>query len=247
MTKTNVAVVTNTAVVADMPDFLKNQTSNRGAENITASDLVIPRLELVQSLSPCRKKTDPAYIEGAEEGMLFNNVTRELYGPSVNVVPVYFRKEYIVWKDRKLGGGFLGAYGSMAEAEHIVSVQDDPVNYRINDTANHFCLLIGKNGEAEEIVVSMAVTKLKTSRKWNSLIRMAGGDSFARVYEIGTAVEQNKMGQDYYNLSVKMVGFPSEMIYRRAEHLYSQVQQGRVGVDTTREGENGEHSDHAEY
>lgn len=244
MTKTNVAVANNTAVVADMPDFLKNQTGNRGSENITANDLVIPRLELVQSLSPCRKKTDPAYIEGAEEGMLFNNVTRELYGPAAKVVPVYFRKEFIVWKDRKLGGGFLGAFGSMAEAEQVVSAQDDPANYRVNDTANHFCLLVKDGGEVEEIVVSMAVTKLKTSRKWNSLIRMAGGDSFARVYEIGTAVEQNKMGQDYYNLTVKMVGFPTEAVYRRAENLYNQVREGRASVDISQEGSN---TDHAEY
>lgn len=235
MAKTEVAAA-KTGVVADIPDYLKNQTSARGAENVGTEDLVIPRLELVQALSPCRKKTDPAYIQGAEEGMLYNNVTRELYGASAKVVPVYFRKEYIVWKDRQLGGGFVGAFTSLEAAKAAQNEQENPDDYRVNDTANQFCLLVKDNGDVEEIVVSMAVTKLKTSRKWNSLIRMAGGDTFSRVYELSAVVEQNKLNQDYYNLNVKIVGFPTEPVYRRAEALYEQIKGGGVRVDQGVEG-----------
>lgn len=244
MAKDEITTAQNTAIASDMPDFLKNMTGGRGSENVTTDDLVIPRLELVQALSPCRKKTDPAYISGAEEGMLYNNVTRELYGDNVKVVPVYFRKEYIVWKARELGGGFIGAFPSQAEAESAAQAQENPSDYRINDTANHFCLLVKPNGDVEEIVVSMAVTKLKVSRKWNSLVRMAGGDSFSRVYELGSAIEQNKLGQDYYNLTVKLVGFPTEAIYHRAESLYDQVNEGRVRADNSVDGST---SDHEEF
>lgn len=237
MSKTQVANQNaNTGVVAEMPDYLKGKQTARGTENVGAEDLVIPRLELVQALSPCRKKTDPSYIPGAEEGMLYNNVTRELYGTSVDVVPVFFHKEYIVWKDRQSGGGFVGAFKTNQEAVSCQSAQDDPDDYRVNDTANQFCLHIKPDGTVEEIVVSMAVTKLKVSRQWNSLIRMAGADSFSRVYTIGTVTEQNKQNQDYFNYSVKLKGFPSEAVYKQAESLYEQVSAGKVKVNRDSEG-----------
>ena len=43
-------------------------------------DITIPRVDVLQALSPQRKKTNAEYIEGAEEGMLFNTVTKQLYG-----------------------------------------------------------------------------------------------------------------------------------------------------------------------
>ena len=89
----------------DLPEWLQGKGDARGAENVTTDDMIIPRIELVQALSPARKKSDAAYIEGAEEGMLYNNVTRELYGEAVTVVPIYYTKQFLVWKDRKSGGG----------------------------------------------------------------------------------------------------------------------------------------------
>ena len=50
-----------------VPSYIKQDTT-RGSEDVGAEDLVVPRLELVQSLSAFRKKSDPAYIEGIEEG-----------------------------------------------------------------------------------------------------------------------------------------------------------------------------------
>lgn len=213
------------------PDWL-NKESTRGSENVKAEDLVIPRLELVQDLSPCRKKADPAYIEGAEEGMLYNNVTRQLYGTGVLVVPVYFRKEWLIWKDRKQGGGFRGAFPNKEAAEAHIETLEDGEHCEAIDTAQHFCLLIQpEKGRVEEIVISMSRSKMKVSRKWNSLIRMDGGDSFARVYRITAGPEKNSKNQDYYNISVAMAGFPTEAIYARAEKLYEQIKSGSVAIN----------------
>lgn len=220
-------------VESNLPAYLQNQGPARGAENVKTEDMVIPRLELVQSLSPCLDETNAsAYIEGAKAGMLFNNVTREVYGSAVDVIPVFFMKEYIIWKDRKKGGGFVGAFSTMASAEAAMNDMEDQNDHRINDTANHFCLLRNPNtGRLEEIVVSMAVTKLKVSRTWNSLIRLAGGDSFARVYTIGTFTDANKAGEQYKNLTIKSKEFPTEEEYKRAEGLYMAVSAGAVQVN----------------
>lgn len=230
MSKKELAVASNNHVLAEIPDFLKNQQSARGTENVQAEDLVIPRLELVQSLSPCRKKSDAAYIEGAEEGLLYNNVTRQLYGEEVQVIPVTFKKEWLIWKNRDAGGGFRGAFGSESEAKMEMLQLDDGADCEIADTAQHFCLLVHPDGKVEEIVVSMSKSKLKVSRKWNSLVRMNEGDSFSRVYKLGTVAETGQKG-DYYNLSVATAGFPTLELYKRAEKLYEAIATGAVKVD----------------
>lgn len=210
---------------AQVPDYIKNES--RGSENVGMDDIVIPRLEIVQSLSPARDKHDAQYIPGAEEGMLFNSVTRQLYGDSVIFVPVLFRKEYLLWRDRKKGGGFGGSYDSVAEADLARNEREDPSNWDIVDTAQHFGLIINDaSGSTEEIVLSMARTKLKVSRRLNSLVRLNGGDRFARAYVLSGVREENAEGQSYYNFDVKNFGFPTLRVYSKAEHLWRTVTEG---------------------
>lgn len=240
--KENAVAVQNNAVTTTnnaVPAFLQNRSGPaRGSENVGAEDLVIPRLELVQALSPCLKKNDAGYIEGIEVGMLYNNVTRQSYGQSVQVIPVFFKKEFIVWKSRKLGGGFVGAFAFNEEAESVRLSQEQPDQFQVNETANMFCLLRNpETGKLEEIVVSMAITKLKVARKWNSLIRMNEGDSFSRVYEIGTAEERNKSNEEYQNITVRALGFVTEPEFTRAENLYEAVKSGIAVVNRDNDGE----------
>lgn len=220
-------------VVSDqLPEYLKQQQgSARGRENVGIDDLVIPRLEVIQDLSPARKKQDPNYIPGAEEGMLYNNVTRELYGTEVLVVPVGFVKEWLLWKDRDKGGGFGGAYASEQLAIEARNELEDGEDYEVVDTNQQFCLLIKPDGSTEEIVVSMAKSKAKVSRKWNSLIRIANGDSFSRVYKIKAVADKNKQNQDFFNIDVSAAGFPAEPVYRKAERMYQALASGTVKAD----------------
>lgn len=227
------AAGTAAVVVSDqLPEYLREQQgSARGRENVGVEDLVIPRLELVQDLSPARKKQDPNYIPGAEEGMLYNNVTRELYGTEVLLVPVGYVKEWLLWKDRDKGGGFGGAYPDQRSAEDARSLLEDGDDFEVVDTGQQFCLLIKPDGTTEEIVVSMAKSKAKVSRKWNSLIRIANGDSFSRVYKIKAVADKNKQNQDFFNFDVSSAGFPAEAIYRKAEAMYKQIASGSVRAD----------------
>ena len=220
-------VVTN-----ELPEWLRNKAVVRGAENVTTDDMIIPRIELVQALSPARKKTDAAYIEGAEEGMLYNNVTRELYGEGVSVVPVYYTKQFLVWKDRKSGGGgsngFRGAFASEALARDAIT-QLAEEGLEVSDTAQHFVLV--KCGDAwQEAVISMAKSKMKVSKRWNSLIRMTNTDSFSRAYKLSAVTETNARNESYFNFGITPLGFVPKDVYDRAEKLYETIRAGGVKV-----------------
>jgi hypothetical protein len=215
----------------DVPEYLKAQMqNNRGSEKVTQDDLTIPRLEVLQALSPQLDEKEDKYIAGAKQGQLINSVTNQVYGSEVFVVPVIFDKQWLVWKDRDQGGGFLGSFPNPEDAEDKAKEEGgEDKGVRVIDTPVHFCLLVNREtGATEEITIPMPRTKAKVSRQWNSQVRLAGGDRFSRVYRIGTAQEENDKGK-FYNLTVTQLGWPAQVLYQRAEKVYESItRDGRV-------------------
>lgn len=227
----------------NIPEFLRNKTTSRGSEEVGHEDLIIPRIEIVQSLSKVRKKTAPEYIDGIEEGMLYNSVTRTNYGSSIEIVPVVFKREYILWREQKLGGGFGGAFNTQEDAEAAIMGQEKPEEWEAVLTHQHFCLI--KDGDTwEEAVISMAKSKLKVSKNFNSLIRINGGDRFSRRYKLVGARAENKNGQEFYTLMVGNAGFVDEATYVKAEGIYELIMAGAATADR---GFDGMDSDGSEY
>ncbi len=229
---TDVAVKANSdlAFAKDaVPDYIK-QDSTRGSEEVRSSDMVLPRLELVQSTSPI-KDSDP----DAREGHLFNTVTQEVLGDHVYFVPIYFRMEFLVWKDQDQGGGFFGSFPTLEQAQERRTAEiengEDGDYLEIVDTPVHYGLLIDEEGRCEQIVISMAKTKSKVSRKWNAMIQIAGGDRFGRVYKISSFTDENKRGQKFKNYVVQPAGFPPKKVYEEAERLYGSFRSGEIKAD----------------
>jgi len=228
---------------------------NRGNENVTSNDLVIPRLEIVQALSPAVKRGDAGYIEEAKPGMMMNSVTRQLYDGKLMVVPISYSMQYLVWRDRKLAeqkrmgseGGFFGAYPTIEEAKDRAEAEGgEDKAIIVVDTPTHLCLVIDPDtGKAEEIMISMPRTKAKVSRNWNSMIRMGGGDRFSRVYAFDTVLQNSPKG-DFYNFIIQNAGFPSKALYEQAIKTYESIKAGqrRVmdvgGLEPTGEGDEAE-------
>jgi len=207
-----------------LPAYLKdNSGPARGSEQAGVDDIVLPRLLLLQQLSPQIDSDSENYIEEAKAGDVVNSLTGEVYGREVLIVPVYFRKEYIVWKDRQKGGGFCGAFKTPGEAKQAVLELDPPLSdYNIEDTATQFVLIVKKDGSLEQAVLSMSRTKLACSRKLQSFIRMTEADSFASQYALQSVSAQSDKGK-YFTLSVKPKGFVPEEVYYAGESVYKAI------------------------
>lgn len=220
-----------------VPDYIK-QGSGRGNEEVKSSDMVLPRLELIQALSPIKDENP-----NAREGQLFNSVTQEIIGDSAFFVPIYFRMEYLVWQDNDAGGGFHGSYPTLDQAmekrDEVVAADPKLAGkntkgidlVEVVDTPVHYGLRITPEGVCEQIVISMAKTKAKISRKWNAMIQIAGGDRFSRVYKISSLTDENKKGQKFKNFVVQPAGYPPEPVYREAERLYQSFRSGLINAD----------------
>jgi hypothetical protein len=181
-------------------------------------------------MSPAIEKSDPGYIKGAEAGDLYNSVTRQLYGKEVFIVPIHYSKQWLVWRDKKNGGGFLGAFSTPEEAQARIEQEENQKGLESIDTPVHVCLIVNReSGGADEIVISMPRTKAKISRQWNSMIKMAGGDRFGRVYRVTTNLEENPKGK-YYNFAIAQSGFPVKQLYDKAAKLYEAITAGKRKV-----------------
>lgn len=222
MTSKQVAKTEANANAVTVPDYIK-QGTNRGNEGVTTDDLKLPRLDVLQALSPQVNKRKDSYIEGAEVGMIFNTLTEELYPEGVYVTPVHFTKRWLVWVNREKSqeGGLRGVFESAAAAESFVAARSDAEMLEIVPTAEHLAL----TDDGQEVIISMSKSKMKMSRKFNSLIRVNGGDRFSRRYFI-FSVEENSTRGEFQNLDVSNAGFPAESIYRKAEELYNSVSAG---------------------
>ncbi len=58
---------------------LLEEDANTGLSNMSMEDLSIPFLRILGDMSPQVKKSKEEYVEGAEPGMIFNTVTREIF------------------------------------------------------------------------------------------------------------------------------------------------------------------------
>lgn len=219
---------------AQMPAYM-SQDTNRGSENVSVEDIAIPRLEIVQSLSPIRKE-DP----DALEGMLYNSVTHELYGHEVAFVPVMFIRQFLVWKDRKKGGGFRGAFPDYRSANNRIAETADegenPADFMAIETPSHYGLLVVhpqsvENRRLEEVAISMPRSKMKVSKRFNALVQLAGGDRFSKMYSISTIEETNAVNQEYFNFNVTPMAWCPEAIYRRAEQIFEKIKGAMININ----------------
>ena len=231
--------------MTERPDFLK-EGDTRGNESVSLEDKVIPRLDIIQALSPCLKKHDPAYIEGAEEGMIYNNITRELYGREAYVCFADFEVVFINWaKDVKpRSAAFRGVFKSKQEAAEAIDLFSieamkagkgtEIINTHI--THQHFGVLINPlRRSLDDISISMSSSKVKVSKHLNTMVGILGQGKeprFARVYRVSTVPETGVKG-DYYNYKIEANQFATKAIFDKAEAIYnmSKLNKLKTAVD----------------
>lgn len=223
-----------------------------GFESADKDSYAIPMLNILQSLSPQVDESEGEYIEGAKPGMMFNNVSGELYGNTdgLVVVPCAYRRGFVEWRPRESGGGFVAEY-SVAEAEELLEkcVRNDknqdvlPNGNLLVDTRTHYVLRISSDGAYEPAVMAMSSTQLKKSRKWmsrmkNIKFKRADGSQFtppmyANMWKFTTVPESNDKGK-WHGWKEELVGVVEDpQVYRAAKEFKELVSSGELNIKRT--------------
>lgn len=229
--KTEVALPSASSV----PDFLRRDGPLKGNENVGARDLTIPRIMLLQALSPELDQNEAKFIPGARAGQFCNSLTHELYDV-LHISDIYYVKEWGIFVKRTSGGGFRG--NAKTEVDAIQKVEELLATKRedleVIETGIHFCLLHHEDGRTpEEIALYMTSTKLKVSRNLNSMIRLVPTDRWAARWRLVPVQESNAKGK-YYNISVSRdteTPWVTTDINKKCEEIYDLIIAGNRTVD----------------
>jgi hypothetical protein len=231
----------NEVASGDISADLIVKAAGRGLENVSTDDITIPRLAVVQAGSPQRKKKDEKYIEGAEEGHIFNTVTNKLYDvEGITVIPCGYRKSYVEWVPRESGGGLVAIHDMKPEGTTV-----DPKSKKsflgenqIVDTAEHF-VLIKSDDSWEPAILTMTSSNLGVSRKWNTLLKMkkinikgqmVDPPSFLYKFKLSTINAENDLGS-WFKYKIEEIGqVESKNVFTQAEALSDSVSEGKIKV-----------------
>jgi hypothetical protein len=228
---------------APLPANMFEDDAAKGLGAIGQEDLALPFLKILGQLSPEVNKRDGKYVEGAEPGMIYNSVSGELYDgvKGIDVIPCFYKLEYIEWKDRGEGlGAPVAIYDSSSD---IMSKTTPDANYKdrlpngnyIEKTASHFVIVAGDSPSTA--LISMKSTQLKISRKWNSMmsgIKMKGANgmftpaSFSHIYKLKTTQMSNDKGT-WFGWEVSKVGPVTDKgLYDQAKGFSDSISKGAV-------------------
>ena len=229
--------------------------ANMGFENADADSYAIPFLIVLQSGSPQCKRSDGAYVEGAQEGMLYNTVTGKIIDPKdgVQIIPCTYNHSFVEWQLRENGGGFRGEHPAETPLRHQTTKDEKardilPNGNQLNDTRTHYILVVGEDGIPAPAVISMSSTQIKKSKSWMAAmngIKLVGKNGLytppmcSQVWEIKTKAESNDKGSwfGWHFSHLGQLEGPEDGRYKMAKEFAQLVASGGAKADLSKTGE----------
>lgn len=217
---TAVATKKNAELSTDVMDDILEFAGEGAAYD--SSEMQIPFVRILQAMSPQLKKREAEYIEGAEQGDMFNTVTKQFWTgeDGLIVIPCFQTTKYLEFTPREQGGGFRGEIAATDPILQRTTRQGAkeilPTGNELVKSDQHYCLIVAEDGSYQPVVIDMKSSQLKVSRRWKTQIALQKvkhpktGQSitpplFANQWKFTTVEESNDQGS-WFNYQIELVG-----------------------------------------
>lgn len=203
-----------------LPAFMQG-AAPLGNENVSAEDLQIPRLKVLQQLSPELDDSKAAYVEGARAGDILNTVTKEV-AKELTVANLYYEKKYNLWLKRELGGGLVSSFNTEADAFKFIDDSGlEAKNHDLVETATHYVVILNDEGKiVGQAAIDMISSGLSVSAKWNTNISMIDAPRFGSVWALSSTKRSNTKGS-WYVFDIAFKGFlADEATFNELKRMY---------------------------
>lgn len=207
-----------------------------GFEDDNDGDMIIPRIKVVNALSPERKD------KLADEGDIINSLTAEKLNGKV-FIPVFKFNSNIEWKDRADGGGILchakdgktGAESNGLFKNCLACKRNEFDNTKIGREAipkctkyiNFFGFI---DGERMPIILSFAKTNYNEGRRMYSLARVTMQNMWNHGYTLEHKLN-SKAGNEWYTIVVAAAGPTSQEDREYGMNLYKSFRNSDLVFD----------------
>ena len=218
-----------------------------GLESMSPEDYAIPRLSILQALSPQVNKRDDAYVEGAEVGAIYENVSNRVFDNETGILMllVSYRRAHLQWwpRDAKAGKGFIKDHGPDPAILSKTKRNDKgqnlmPDGSEIVPTAEYFGFLINEeDGTYERFVISMSKTQMIKAKKLNTMASQFTVDVpgkgrqvaplFYRSYRFRTKPESNEHG-NWFGWDIEPGPIVTQL--KNGEQMYMDARNFRASI-----------------
>ena len=249
MSKTQVAKKKTSGTPALMSEEMFAQDAGAGVADLSSEDLAIPFLKILQKMSP---ELDD--IESAKSGDIINTVTKDIIKgkDGVRVVNCAYSLQYIEWEPRGTGTGAPHKIYTSVDTLPATERGDDNKDYIIDGngrylerTAQHYVLVLDKDGMTQQALMPMKATQFKKSKQWNSAMRALKmrdnkGDMFipprfSHIWHLTTSPEENQNGSWHGWVISKENQIEDSSLYQEAKTFAELISAGAVKVQHVRE------------
>jgi len=225
---------------------LMQEGSKTGVESFSMKQLVVPYLFIVQGSSDYVKRGQAKFIDAAREGDIMDSLMLTPLSEA-HVIACKFEDHSTEWKPNQ--GGlvkqwftdhskyFASAKKSADDFDGMPRVTSE--GHEITLVPTYYCLLFNpETGRARPLVLSMASTQAKKSRRWNGLIDalefqgLNGSFTapiYARSYRLTTVPEKGRDNTTFAGWKIDPGALTLTLPNGRA--LWEQAQEVRKQVE----------------
>ena len=215
-----------------------------GINDLGSDDLALPFLKILSGLD---SKLDD--LDNAKRGDIINSVTDEVYKgkEGVDVIPCAYERVYIQWAPRGEGSGAPSSvYKTKDECPEVERSSEDNKDYLtdgsgqdIEETHQHYVLILKDDGSADQALIAMKSTQLKKSRNWNRMMLSAtikGKNGmftpprFGFIYHLKSVGEENSKGSWHGWEMSRKEPVSSADVYAKAKAFAESIKKGGVVV-----------------
>lgn len=191
------------------------------ASNVTAQDLRLPRVALLQALSPQLNENDQL-----KAGMFYNTLLQETIPQPMVFTPVFIFKNVIKYRPREEGGGII--YKTTNYTPDVIKdCQWDGTNKPLATEFINAVVLV--KGQDIPLIVSFCKTSLKSGQDLLTLVQLSG-----QAWKYNYSLEAQKViknNNTFYVMRVKR-GKPADAdTLIEAASLYESVKGMSIDTD----------------
>lgn len=212
------------------------QNAASGKDNIGIDDLIIPRVALMQGISP------PVMQGLAENAAFWHTINEEALGAELEVIAILHRKQWTIWNPQHAGGGVIArsSDGKTWDADFEAEVQvykekpkykvkvsgkkGDPVGRDVGygrwgtmdpenedsgpmATLSHVVMMVApERMDFGPFIVFLQRSSERVAREFLSKIQIDKAPIYGQQYVMGSRVVPNGAGQEYNQYTFRKNG-----------------------------------------
>jgi hypothetical protein len=234
-----------------VPDYIREHMTKERIGNLDESDRIVPRLQLLQAISP-----EVTEYDNAKAGCFWHNLAAENLSDRVKAIPIIVRKSVILWAPRGDDRGILArsmecihwdnpnmefqvklkgiakpmvwaTKGSVKESGLLEFGSSVPGDSNSNPAAsltyNTLWYLVDYPGYSPVVVINTR-SSLKPTQQLYNRIEMRQGAHWTQLWELGVVQEKGAEGP-YFNYTYRSAGYPTQEAMNAAHRLYDRFKE----------------------